>query len=84
MIFRMILMGMLCSPIGLAWAGILGHSLVTGLWVAFLFGAGLALIIDAFLGLSTQGALKELKDFSGDKIDEDRYLAMYKAGTSLA
>ena len=83
MVFRIALMGILCSPIGMAWYGILGQPLKTGLWVAFLFGAALGLYVDAYASWKTSQSLKSLEDERGEPFNDNLSRELANAGPGM-
>ena len=79
MIGRMVMFGLLCAPIGLAWAGILNFPLLRGLISASLVGAALALVLDVYNSINSKARLMAIEEEQG-KLPDDDYNRQWEIG----
>lgn len=80
---RMLILGALCAPIGLAWAGILGLSLIGGLISASTVGAGLALVLDVHNSINARARITTIEEEQG-KFPDDEYRREWEVGKLLS
>ena len=75
----MVVFGLLCAPIGIAWAGMLSFPLLRGLISALLVGAALAIILDVHNSINAKARLMAIEEEHG-KLPDDDYKRQWEIG----
>ena len=79
MLGRMVMFGLLCAPIGLAWAGMFNLPLSRGLISALLIGAALGLVLDVHNSINSKARLMAIEEEQG-KLPDDEYRRQWELG----
>ena len=83
-ILQMAVYGLLYCPIGLAWFGILGHPLMTGTIVAFIFGASVALLYQFHCAVEAKRRVMALEQLVGRELPDEDYVREWELGKTFA